>query len=465
MEEINYIKELLKIHLKDNDLRTEGTEENDTFFINTCHICHCLDKSEKPLKRCSSCNMISYCGTEHQAQHWPTHKKLCKIIKHIISTNGGYSIFGNTKGLDKKIWVKLKMNTMLIVSLKLGRKLTSSERGMFLFPRICFICHESNPQALTNCFDCGNSCFCNEHILDARHKIICPSFTLCYKLSLLKNITSNISISEIVCILLDGNPINCIPFAYKNVELSTMIQFIKVFFRQVIDERRQNNVAVSSDFWQVFIAEYFTRPLTLLSAIKLINYELETELIIHIIGSDYVEVNGIYAWEILFHLMPKIEKLTIVFIGPELVNNEINTNFLCKKCKKYGKFIDIVIDNRFYHEFTNKVFKRPNLIIGYNLGISENENPGTFNDTWQLTILKIAEINVPFVMTCYTEGEAHKDHKRICNFLNNVNKNVFSSLQPNRFASLTPLRDFETEGVFYQNDHVIVYNNWQTNKS
>ncbi|XP_051166640.1 uncharacterized protein LOC127284953 [Leptopilina boulardi] len=457
MEEIKYVKEIFQNYFKD-ELKSK---EIGAFYVNTCQTCHCLDKLEKRLKRCSGCHMISYCDTEHQAKHWPIHKKLCKIVKQIISTNGGNSIFGNTKGLDKKNWVKLKMNTMLIVSLKIGRELTTSEKDMFLFPRICCICHDSNPRALTNCLDCGNSSFCNDHISDARHKIICSSFALGYKLNLFKMFTSNINILEIISILLDKNPINCIPFAVENYNFLSMRQFIDIFFHEIINNHCQENM-MSSDFWEIFIADYFTRPLTLLSAIKLINYKVERELIIHIIGSYYLELNGIFAWEIIFHLMTSIEKLTIILIGPGLVEDKIMNPQLCENCQKLGKFINVIVDNNYYHEFMNEEM-RPNLIIGYNLGISEYENPGSLDDTWQLTILKIVEINVPFIMTCYTEGEAHKDHERINYFLKTKSKTNtnYTILQRNKFASLTPFRDFETEGVFYQNDYLIVYNNWQ----
>lgn len=106
MEEIEHVKKILKTYFKDES-KIENSDSG-AFYVNTCHVCHCLDGLKKRLKRCGSCHMISYCGTEHQAKHWPIHRKLCKIVKQIISQNGSNNIFGETKGLDKKNWVNFR---------------------------------------------------------------------------------------------------------------------------------------------------------------------------------------------------------------------------------------------------------------------------------------------------------------------------------------------------------------------
>jgi len=42
-----------------------------------CAICKVTEK----LSRCSQCKLEYYCGRDHQTQHWPTHKSLCKLYK------------------------------------------------------------------------------------------------------------------------------------------------------------------------------------------------------------------------------------------------------------------------------------------------------------------------------------------------------------------------------------------------
>lgn len=51
----------------------------------TCAVCDKIDN----LMFCSRCGVVSYCGREHQRQHWKVHKKACgKITQNGNSNNG-----------------------------------------------------------------------------------------------------------------------------------------------------------------------------------------------------------------------------------------------------------------------------------------------------------------------------------------------------------------------------------------
>ena len=41
----------------------------------------CVCKTEEGLSRCVGCNVVFYCGRNHQTGHWRKHKKACKNIK------------------------------------------------------------------------------------------------------------------------------------------------------------------------------------------------------------------------------------------------------------------------------------------------------------------------------------------------------------------------------------------------
>ncbi|KAG4430830.1 hypothetical protein IFR05_013686 [Cadophora sp. M221] len=41
-----------------------------------CNVCRKVDKTFK----CARCKIAFYCGKEHQAQDWPSHKKACKSM-------------------------------------------------------------------------------------------------------------------------------------------------------------------------------------------------------------------------------------------------------------------------------------------------------------------------------------------------------------------------------------------------
>ena len=45
-----------------------------------CEYPECTNNNidKKELLQCSRCQVVYYCGTEHQKLHWKEHKKICK---------------------------------------------------------------------------------------------------------------------------------------------------------------------------------------------------------------------------------------------------------------------------------------------------------------------------------------------------------------------------------------------------
>ena len=77
-----------------------------------------------------------------------------------------------------------------------------------------------------------------------------------------------------------------------------------------------------------FLSDRLTGPLTLLYVAQLCRLAKggsigqKKELVIHIAGSNTVEMLGIIKWEYLAHRLPHLESMRLVFIGPELADNE-----------------------------------------------------------------------------------------------------------------------------------------------
>ena len=77
-----------------------------------------------------------------------------------------------------------------------------------------------------------------------------------------------------------------------------------------------------------FLSDRLTGPLTLLYVAQLcklakgISISQRKELVIHIAGSNTVEMLGIIKWEYLAHRLPHLESMRLVFIGPELADHE-----------------------------------------------------------------------------------------------------------------------------------------------
>ena len=77
-----------------------------------------------------------------------------------------------------------------------------------------------------------------------------------------------------------------------------------------------------------FLSDRLTGPLTLLYVAQLCKLAKgasigqKKELVIHIAGSNTVEMLGIIKWEYLAHRLPQLESMRLVFIGPELAEHE-----------------------------------------------------------------------------------------------------------------------------------------------
>lgn len=141
------------------------------------------------LLRCQNCKMISYCGLEHQKDHWPTHKEFCRAItsirrelklKHIMDINGNVTELMASQLRDVKFMIQT------IVIMKLNRELTDIEREIVWFPRICNLCnsHEGALVPCPNCFAVGYCC--EEHRVEdvISHLKVCSELHLCYNFSL-----------------------------------------------------------------------------------------------------------------------------------------------------------------------------------------------------------------------------------------------------------------------------------------
>ena len=77
-----------------------------------------------------------------------------------------------------------------------------------------------------------------------------------------------------------------------------------------------------------FLSDRLTGPMTLLYVAQLcklangVSINQKKELVIHIAGSNTVEMLGIIKWEYLAHRLPQLESMRLVFIGPELAEHE-----------------------------------------------------------------------------------------------------------------------------------------------
>ncbi|XP_014223967.1 uncharacterized protein LOC106650470 [Trichogramma pretiosum] len=422
----------------------ESVELHNLFFYaNACHVCK-SSGNETQLKKCSNCKMISYCSKEHQKQHWLQHKNLCRVLAELMDETDKSNPLEGHKDCGSQDWVKAKMNLMLVASMKLNRKLLPYEEEMFKFPKACYVCHETDVKLLEDCPSCPCASFCHEHRKDPHHSADCDNLSLCYEV----DIASTVFMREV--------PRNSVPY---HTEMAYLPASIKHFIDLYCNEDK--SLCISSNITIAHTSEYLTRPLTLLHAMEKLDHTVESILTVHVIGANMLEYDGVEIWETLLHWLPSLTILNIILIGPELDSNieKVQCN-ICDCCIEKGMKLYLETHGLLYKEYVfSDQYSKPNIIVGYNIGIHECENINSPADLWSPSIQIIPEQRCPFVLTSYTMDEALKEHNRMCDIFKR--KITPLSCERNKFSSLRPHRDYETEGVYYQNQYVIIYRDFK----
>ncbi|XP_076767047.1 uncharacterized protein LOC143433565 [Xylocopa sonorina] len=411
---------------------------NYFFYANVCHVCKRFGNGIT-LKRCSNCTMISYCCKEHQRIHWSQHKDLCNVVCNILRNNKTLISLSNGQNIAMENWAQMKMNLMLLVMIKIGRKLEHYEEQMFKFLRSCIVCHDQNINALVNCPNCPNASFCAKHKDDTVHTKFCSLINLCFNLDVI-TITHKRKLPEIKLLY--------------HTDIINLPQSMKDFIDLYIEPQTDSQISAQEE--TIINAEYLSRPLTFLYAMQKLEYPLKDDsIIINIIAANIVDIDSLELWEILLHWIAGIKTLNIFLIGPELYSSSMQMT-LCRSCQEKNKQLLIQIYGMLYENYI-EIYShtKPNFIIGYNAGIHECEDFESKNDTWRRSLQMIAEQNSPLILTSYTLTEAKKDRIRLNEVLNKRVKHIYFGQNP--YSSLRPYRDFETEGIYYQNQFIIIY--------
>ncbi|XP_033209945.1 uncharacterized protein LOC117168418 [Belonocnema kinseyi] len=425
------------------------------YYPNHCQICQCIDNEKSPLKRCSRCQLVSYCGKEHQAQDFKQHKDLCKALSKL----GGPRLFVDLKKtqfsedapIETKIMLMakrsfLKMDILSQITTQLNRKPYFYELQIVNFPRVCSVCFESNPTKLQSCPNCPQSSFCVEHRDDPSHSKICSCF----------NLAREIEFDEVgkMCFKEEKTTLETFKFpCQKNKILpKSMKDFLKDDSCLQVKRTKIVKQLLSERLWQVYVSELISCPLTLLYAKEKLQLQVESNFVIHVIGSTRHEIQGVF-WELILHWLPAVTRLDIVFIGPELkyfpTLEKERTQQTCKDCK--GRKLNFHTFDGFYENYDDREnYFRPNIVAAFNAGLAAYP-------TWIPALNKIASIHCPFIVTSYSELQARQDDNW---FKNLVSGAEYLSLELNPFANFKYERSPEDEKVFVQNEYLTIYDSF-----
>ncbi|XP_051166635.1 uncharacterized protein LOC127284950 [Leptopilina boulardi] len=462
-------------HNRKTVIKKDPSEEQiDFFYPNACQICG----SRKNLKRCAKCQMISYCGKQHQTEHWRLHKYYCTLLVDLRKKHG---YLRNAKDRKLENWTQAKIACINNISTKLGRQLTLYEQKVIKFIRSCCICHDIDNNKLINCPNCASISICHQHkdrFHDIHTKEKCDGFKLCYQLDceqlqlikekeeMKKNKKKNDSDSEyfnnssddfdsndgstsddennsnLKITELKSAPMNLIPY-FQQQQPNSTLKFIEM---SSIQKKSFNEIKLK-DFE---IPDLFIKPLIAYRALQILNQLNKFDITIHLIDSQINDLETCDFWETLFHLIPNLKILKIIILNPEFSKQCLQPN-LCTKCTNSEKTLIFEMKKIHYIDYCkDKMYIMPNLIIGYLTLLKE-----THDALKAIGNLKI----IPLALTTNCQKTTNENYKIVEKLFG---KNIIHQhyYEKNLFCGVKPIMDYKTDGFYYNHQFLTLYKNF-----
>lgn len=321
-----------------------------------------------------------------------------------------------------------------------------------LIYKTCLVCHSGDLSNLTTC-ECGIS-LCEKHKDNLRHQQLCRDLMLSLKLS-----------TTMIRVDLDVLVKSSIHEKTDNLP-SPMNSFIDSCLSLNKNASEGKNKPNTPDMQKIMISDRLSRPLTFLYALQKLNFQVEETMIVYVIDAMGTDYSDTHYWDFALYWLRTLKTLKIIFIGPKMspVNGDDVSSRLkymkMDKSRSYFRRFGVEVKQENYEDyFQNPSFEKPDIILGYDLDIQEIY--GISNNskcTWKDTIITLAKLEVPFVLTAGTKEQALKDHQKICSVLGkSIN---FAVSEQNPFASLFPRRDVLFQSLRHSNDYIIIYTNW-----
>lgn len=420
------------------------------FVSSLCAVC--LEKSKV---FCERCRMVSYCSPAHRAQGLREHRDLCEALTEIRSSIVSSMSVESEERLDPEQYRVYRLQLLAILESKSGRPLKLWEREIVLYPRVCRICRRFS-EDFDCCAVCGMESFCQRH--RQVHDKWCKEFQVLRR-----------------CLFLQYNHGHVDPkiprerqrFVVGKIAVSG-INFDELIHRVYGDCSYYHEMDC---YTYSMLSHVSTIPLTTLYAMQICCSEWgkKAELNVHVLGAEFqFEGVNLHVWEQMFlHFLPKLKRLRLVLVGPELeLPNGVPANLLskvklCCECKAADRVVDVRFRPRMlYHEFVRdrveRVEKNPDLICAFNPGLYRKTGFAG-EDTWPETIREFCKTPTPVIVTSYTANEIFWEISRI----KSIDPEVGIILEPQRnpFASIKPDRNFvsdDTNPLIYKNYYVAI---------
>lgn len=441
------------------------------YYWGSCMVCKKGGSKNDQLKSCSRCRCVFYCSKECQKLDWKNHKKLCSYLATAAEEVGAELFFGrqlefedeeneeicenpNEKTKSWKSWTKFRVNAAKMCEILMGKPLEPHEKEIFLFPKACRVCRLAKKDGMIDCFNCTCVTYCSQQCFEENFELHQEKMCRELKYALVcDNYESTVSISAPAIpenvdkvFKLEENMLKHLKFELK-MQKSTDVDLAEMEFR--------------------FLSDRLSGPLTILHCLKEFSSTENTDLKIHIVGSNVIEMLGIIKWEYLLHRLPKLNTLHLVFIGLELdmeENDGENEDIQpCEKCCEKGRKVIYDIRRMSYEKYCQKCpnYQIPDLVAAFNCGFHEFEKEPE-KDTWKPALPFLTQHGkIPLIFTSYTLTEAQKDYDLIQK-CSNHDLEIHACKLQNPFRSYRSIRDFEFDNdcdVFYANQYFSVVSN------
>ena len=365
-------------------------------------------------------------------------------------------------------WVNQRKQVADASRMKLGRELELMEKEMLTYVRVCEECREADPTILTGCPHCHCVFYCSDThaVIDsANHLEWCDKYLLSVQCDIFQNIR--------------GLPYpDVFPFPEMDENYKPLKGSMLNLFRPQVDNCEDFSSA-NLDPITAMLSSRLSYPVSLLYGMEqleealMYNFEQEdivikvstiTNLTIHIVGASLREEAAIASrcWEYIFHHLPDLRSLHLVFVGPEL-NPEFSSYFfdekvnhgeffkLCDECNKKDCKFTYELRQMTYHKYTELPhYSEPDIIIAYHAGIHAY-------DSWKWSLPKMFKnSDKPVMFTARTKIMAEKSLKALQKY---SEIKVVIGIQKNPYYGLRPYRQARREdgsSLFFNNRYFYI---------
>lgn len=204
--------------------------------------------------------------------------------------------------------------------------------------------------------------------------------------------------------------------------------------------------------------ETLSMPLTILAALEDSAIDISTKktLSIHLIGAAGKEFQNLILFEEILHLVPSIQTLRIVLIGPnsaaagQRIDEVVLSN--CPACSASGRKRTVTAYRGLYQDYVKQSrYQKPDLAVLFHSGRSQAEE-----ESWRPTTKFLVESGTLTVCTTYNLREAQEEVAE----LDQLGAQFIRRPEENKWRSLVPdleLLDGEEHAVSYHNYYRYIF--------